>query len=91
MFKQAGEIESIITDRDTAAVNDTMNAEGKAILLSKRVVALNEKPKETETYVPNPTRANPTRFTWNSLLGSASLRQFYITQVLNVYKQKTRQ
>jgi hypothetical protein len=41
----------MITDRDTTAVNDTMNAEGKAIFFSKHVVAINEKPKETTPYV----------------------------------------
>jgi hypothetical protein len=51
VFQQAGEIEPIITDRDTAAVNDTMDAEGKTILFSKHVVALNEKPDETASYV----------------------------------------
>jgi hypothetical protein len=51
VFQQVSKIEPIITDRDTAAVNDTMDGEGKAILLSKRVVVLNEKPKETASYV----------------------------------------
>jgi hypothetical protein len=51
VFQQAGKIEAVITDRNTAAVNNTMDAESKAIFLSKSVVALKKKPEETAPYV----------------------------------------
>ena len=51
MFQQAGKIEPVITDRDTAAVNNTMEAESKTIFLSKIVVALEKKSEETAPYV----------------------------------------
>jgi hypothetical protein len=72
VFQQADKIEPIITDHDTAAVNDTMDAKGKAILLSKHVVALNEKPDETASYVTQSDQGQS-----NSLhLGLTQLRLF---------------
>ena len=44
-------MEPIITDRNAAAVSNTMNAESKTIFLSKSVVALEKKPEETASYV----------------------------------------
>ena len=78
MFQQVGEIEPIITDRDTAAVNDTMDAEGKAILLSKRVVVLNEKPEETASYISQSDQGQP-----NSLHLGLTLGNRFIIAILH--------
>ena len=59
MFQQAGKIKPVITDRNTAAVNNNAEAESKAIFLFKSVVALEKKPEETAPYVPQ-SRLGPT-------------------------------
>ena len=63
MFHQAVEIEAALTDREPAAVHDTVDAESETILVSEGAVVLNEKPEETPPTLPNPTKANLTRFT----------------------------
>ncbi len=55
MFQQAGKIEPVIADRNTAAVNNTMEAESNAVFLSESVVVLEKKPEET---APNVTQSD---------------------------------
>ncbi len=59
MFQQSGKIEPVITDRNTAAVDNTVEAEGKAIFLFKSVVALEKKPEETAPYVTQSDLGQP--------------------------------
>ena len=59
MFQQAVEIEPTITDRDTAAVSNAMDAESKAIFRSKSVVVCNEEPEETASYVTQSDQGQP--------------------------------
>ncbi len=59
MFQQAVKIEPIITDRDTAAVNNAVDAESEAIFLSKSVVVLSKKPEEMASYVTQSDQGQP--------------------------------
>jgi hypothetical protein len=40
VFQQAVEIEAVLTDREPAAVHDTVDAESEAIFASEGIVAL---------------------------------------------------
>ncbi|MDK1039587.1 MAG: hypothetical protein QGD91_11865 [Actinomycetota bacterium] len=59
MFQQAVEIEPIITDRDTAAVDNAVDAESEVIFLAEGVVALDKMPEKTASHVAQSDQGQP--------------------------------